>query len=160
MKDHSQPVEMGSCLRLFWVLVRQLTMRGDERVREGVFGYLTLKHRVFVYYQLRGNDAPSDAYFSRWDSKFDKLSAASGHAPITPEGALRTLLLQAFYLICPERQFVEQPDYNLPFRSFVCLRMDGAVWNLAVCPKNRDCLLTSGVAQKPSRSLTAEPGAS
>ena len=61
---------------------------------------------------------------------------------------LRALLLQAFYSVRPERQLVEQLDYDLLFRWFVGLGMDGRVWNHAVFLKNRDRLLTSEIAQR------------
>ena len=61
---------------------------------------------------------------------------------------LRALLLQAFYSVHPERQLVEQLDYNLLFRWFVGLGMGDAVWNHAVFSKNRDRLLTRDVAQQ------------
>jgi len=39
------------------------------------------------------------------------------------------LLLQVFYSIRSERQWVEQIDYNLLFRWFVGLGLDDAVWH-------------------------------
>ena len=43
---------------------------------------------------------------------------------------------------------MEQLDYNLLFRWFVGLGMDGAVWDPTVFSKNRDRLLQGDVAQK------------
>lgn len=79
---------------------------------------------------------------------FDRLYAASGRPSIAPEYVLRALLLQVFYSVRSGRQLVEQIDYNLPFRWFVGLGMDDAVWNHAVFSKNRDRLLTREVAQQ------------
>jgi len=79
---------------------------------------------------------------------FDALYADSGRPSIAPEYILRALLSQAFYLLRSERLLVEQMDYNLLFRSFVCLSMDDVVWKNRVFSKSRDRLLTSDLAQR------------
>jgi transposase len=60
-------------------------------------------------------------------------------------GAARTagssaLLLQAFYGLRPERQLMEQLDYNLLFRWFVGLSPDAPVWVPTTFTKNRERL--------------------
>src|ERR1017187_8627779 len=123
-------------------------MRGDERVQDSMFSYLTLEQRVPSDHPLREIRALTDGVLESLDSEFAKLYAATGRASIAPEYMLRALLLQAFYSIRSERQLVEQLDYNLLFRWFVGLGMDDAVWNHAVFSKNRDRLLNSEVAQQ------------
>src|SRR5271168_2731317 len=123
-------------------------MRGDERVQDSMFSYLTLEQRVPQDHPLREIRTLTDGVLQSLDPEFDKLYAATGRASIAPEYVLRALLLQAFYSIRSERQLVEQIDYNLLFRWLVGLGMDDAVWNHAVFSKNRDRLLTSEVAQQ------------
>src|ERR1017187_3344252 len=123
-------------------------MRGDERVQDSMFSYLTLEQRVPADHPLREIRTLTDGVLQSLDAEFDKLYAATGRASIAPEYMLRALLLQAFYSIRSERQLVEQLDYNLLFRWFVGLGMDDAVWNHAVFSKNRDRLLNSEVAQQ------------
>jgi transposase len=123
-------------------------MRGDERVQDSMFSYLTLEQRVPADHPLREIRGLTDGVLQSLDAEFDKLYAATGRASIAPEYMLRALLLQAFYSLRSERQLVEQLDYNLLFRWFVGLGMDDAVWNHAVFSKNRDRLLTSEVAQQ------------
>ncbi len=123
-------------------------MRGDERVQDSMFSYLTLEQRVPADHPLREIRALTDGVLRSLDGEFDKLYAATGRSSIAPEYMLRALLLQAFYSIRSERQLVEQLDYNLLFRWFVGLGMDDAVWNHAVFSKNRDRLLNSEVAQQ------------
>src|SRR6202521_5833019 len=119
-------------------------MRGDERVQDSMFSYLTLEQRVPQEHPLREIRVLTDGVLQ----PLDKLYAATGRASVAPEYVLRALLLQAFYPIRSERQLVEQIDYNLLFRWFVGLGMDDAVWNHAVFSKNRDRLLNSEVAQQ------------
>src|SRR5260370_38806 len=123
-------------------------MRGDERVQDGMFSYVTLEQRVPQDHPLREIRKLTVTVLRSLSAEFDRLYSASGRPSIAPEYVLRALLLQAFYSVRSERQLVEQLDYNLLFRWFVGLGMDDAVWNHAVFSKNRDRLLTSELAQQ------------
>ena len=123
-------------------------MRGDERVQDGMFSYVSLEQRVPVDHPLRAVRKLTDAVLGSLSAEFDVLYADSGRPSIAPEYILRGLLLQVFYSVRSERLLVEQIDYNLLFRWFVGLGMDDAMWNHAVFSKNRDRLLTSDVAQR------------
>jgi transposase len=123
-------------------------MRGDERVQDGMFSYVSLEERVPQDHPLRAVRKLTDQVLGSLSGEFDKLYAATGRRSIAPEYILRALLLQVFYSIRSERQLVEQLDYNLLFRWFVGLGMDDAVWHHAVFSKNRDRLLSSAVAQQ------------
>ncbi len=125
-----------------------MSMRGDERTRDGMFSYISLEQGVPADHPLRGVRKLTDAVLGTLNPEFDALYAASGRPSIAPEYILRALLLQVFYSVRSERLLVEQIDYNLLFRWFVGLGMDDAVWNHAVFSKNRDRLLTSDVAQR------------
>jgi hypothetical protein len=67
--------------------------------------------------------------------------AAEGRPSIPPERLLRALLVQAFYSVRPERQLMEQLNYNLLFRWFVGLSVDNPVWDPSTFSKNRDRVL-------------------
>jgi len=123
--------------------VRLTDMRGDERVQDGMFSYVSLEQRVPQDHPLRAVRKLTDAVLQTLSPEFDALYADSGRPSIAPEYILRALLLQVFYSVRSERLLVEQIDYNLLFRWFVGLGMDDAVWNHAVFSKNRDRLLTS-----------------
>ena len=122
-------------------------MRGDERIQDGMFSYVSLEQRVPEEHPLRAVRKLTDAVLASLSPEFDALYAGSGRPSIAPEYILRALLLQVFFSIRSERLLVEQIDYNLLFRWFVGLGMDDAVWNHAVFSKNRDRLLNSAVAQ-------------
>jgi transposase len=123
-------------------------MRGDERVQDGMFSYVSLEERVPQDHPLRAVRKLTDQVLRSLSGEFDQLYAATGRRSIAPEYILRALLLQVFYSIRSERQLVEQLDYNLLFRWFVGLGMDDAVWHHAVFSKNRDRLLSSAVVQQ------------
>src|SRR5271163_115136 len=123
-------------------------MRGDERIQDGMFSYVSLEKRVPQDHPLRAVRKLTDTVLQTLSPELDALYADSGRPSIAPEYILRALLLQVFYSVRSERLLVEQIDYNLLFRWFVGLGMDDAVWNHAVFSKNRDRLLTSEVAQQ------------
>src|SRR3974390_2513933 len=123
-------------------------MRGDERIQDGMFSYVSLEQRVPWDHPLRGVRKVTDAVLCSLNAELDQLYADSGRPSIAPEYILRALLLQVFFSIRSERLLVEQIDYNLLFRWFVGLGMDDAVWNHAVFSKNRDRLLSSEIAQR------------
>ena len=136
--------------------MRLLSMRGDERIQDGMFSYVTLEQRVPQDHPLREIRRITDVVLRSLSWEFDSLYSASGRPSIAPEYVLRALLLQALYSVRSERQMVEQLDYNLLFRWFVGLGMDDAVWNHAVFSKNRDRLLTSDVAQQFFAAVSAQ----
>ena len=76
------------------------------------------------------------------------LYSHTGRPSIPPEQLLKATLLQAFFSVRPERQLIEQIDYNLLFRWFVGLEMDAAVWDASTFSKNRDRLLEADVARE------------
>ena len=129
-------------------MIRLTGMRGDERVQDGMFSYVSLEQRVPQDHPLRAVRQLTDTVLGSLSAELDALYADSGRPSIAPEYILRALLLQVFYSVRSERLLVEQIDYNLLFRWFVGLGMDDAVWNHAVFSKNRDRLLTSDVAQR------------
>jgi transposase len=125
-----------------------LGMRGDERVQDGLYSYVSLEERVPEDHPLREIRKLTDEVLRSLSVEVDALYSDQGRPSIAPEYVLRALLLQVFFSVRSERQLVEQIDYNLLFRWFVGLGMDDTMWNHAVFSKNRDRLLTSEVVQR------------
>jgi transposase len=82
------------------------------------------------------------------DTSLDAMYASGGRRSIAPERLLRAQLLMILYSIRSERQLMEQLDYNLLFRWFVCLEMDDAVWDVTVFTKNRERLIAGQASQQ------------
>ena len=72
-------------------------MRGDERVQDGMYSYVTLEQRVPQDHPLRGIRRLSDEVLRSMSADFDALYSDMGRRSIAPESMLRALLLQAFY---------------------------------------------------------------
>ena len=64
-----------------------------------------------------------------------------GDPSIASEKVLRAMLLQVFYSIRLERQFMEQTQHSLLFRWFIGLSMDDTVWVPIVFTKNHERLI-------------------
>ena len=87
-----------------------MVMRGDERVQDGMFSYVSLEPRVPVDDPLREVRKVTDTVLRSLNAEFDALYAESGRPSIAPEYILRALLLQVFFSIRSERLLVEQID--------------------------------------------------
>jgi transposase len=83
----------------------------------------------------------TDEALQQLQPRFNRLYAKTGRPSIAPEKLLQALLVQALYSVRSERMLMEQLDYNLLFRWFVGLNMDGSVWDATVFTKNRERLL-------------------
>jgi len=92
-------------------------MRGDERVQDGMFSYVTLEQGVPREHPLREIRKLTDEVLRSLSAEFDVLYSDLGRRSIAPEYVLRALLLQVFFSVRSERQLVEQIDYNLLFRG-------------------------------------------
>src|SRR6266496_4950241 len=122
-------------------------MRGDDEQSGHLFSYLSPEQRVPADHPLRVIRAMTDEALRRLSSRFELLYAQTGRPSVPPEHLLRALLLQVLYSIRSERLLMEQLEYNLLFRWFVGLGMDGAVWTPTTFTKNRERLLAGDVAR-------------
>lgn len=123
-------------------------MRGLEGSQVELFAYVQLESRIPKDHPLRRIKPLVDHVLNELDGEFEKLYSGTGRPSIPPEQLLRASLLQILYTIRSERQLVEQLDYNLLFRWFVGLGLEGVVWDATSFTKNRERLLEGGIARK------------
>jgi transposase len=122
-------------------------MRGNRHEEDQLFSYVPLEERVPAKHPLRVIRSFVDPILGKLSPRFDAIYARTGRPSIPPEQLLRALLLQVLYTVRSERMLCEQLQYNLLFRWFVGLSMDGQVWVPTVFTKNRDRLLEGEIAQ-------------
>src|SRR3990170_4648062 len=107
---------------------KELSMRGDRREEDELFSYVALEDRVPAKHPLRVIRSFVDPILAELSPRFDAIYAKRGRPSIPPEQLLRALLLKVLYTVRSERMLCEQLQYNLLFRWFVGLGMDGEVW--------------------------------
>jgi transposase len=132
-------------------------MRGQDDRSDGLFSYVRLEERIPADHPLRAIRELADQALGQLNERFEGLYSRMGRPSIAPEMLLRATLLQAFFSVRSERLLMEQIDYNLLFRWFVGLPIDGPVWHATVFSHNRDRLLESDVAREFLAALVGLP---
>jgi transposase len=100
-------------------------MRGSDERTGSLFSYVDLEARVRGDHPLRVIREIANAALLDLSRAFAALYTDFGRPSIAPEKLLRAMLLQAFYGIRSERQLVERLEFDLLFRWFVGLGVDG-----------------------------------
>ena len=100
-------------------------MRGKDRQNGHLFCYVRPERLIPADHPLRGIRILVNQALERMEPSFASIYAKDGRPSIPPERLLRALLLQALFSVRSERQLMEQLTYNLLYRWFVGLAMDG-----------------------------------
>jgi transposase len=132
-------------------------MRGSDERTGSLFSYVDLEARVRGDHPLRTMREIANAALSDLSRAFAALYTDFGRPSIAPEKLLRAMLLQAFYGIRSERQLMERLEFDLLFRWFVGLGVDGPAWDHSTFSKNRDRLLEGEIAAKFLLAVLAQP---
>src|ERR1051326_3019195 len=132
-------------------------MRGSDERSGSLFSYVDLEARVGADHPLRVIREIANAALLDLSRAFAALYTDFGRPSIAPEKLLRAMLLQAFYGIRSERQLVERLEFDLLFRWFVGLGVDGPVWDHSTFSKNRDRLLDGAIASKFLAAILEQP---
>ena len=122
-------------------------MRGADITQEELFSYRTLEERIPDGHPIRKLRKVVDLLLKSMDEEFEPLYARTGRESIPPERLLRASLLQVLFSIRSERQLVQQIEFNLLYRWFVGLTLDGKVWDNSTFTANRDRLLNERITR-------------
>jgi transposase len=126
---------------------QECVMRGAEVGQQVLFSYVAIDARIPADHPLRAMKRLLEPVLAELGPRFAAMYADGGRPSIPPEHLLRALLLQVLYTIRSERQLMEQLEYNLLFRWFVGLGMDDAIWHATTFTKNRERMVTAGLAE-------------
>ncbi len=132
-------------------------MRGSDERTGSLFSYVNLEARVRGDHPLRTIREIANAALRDLSRDFTALYTDFGRPSIAPERLLRAMLLQMFYGIRSERQLMERLEFDLLFRWFVGVWIDGPVWDHSTFSKNRDQLLEGEIAAKFLAAVLAQP---
>ncbi len=82
------------------------------------------------------------------DGEFDAMYAATGRRSVPPEALLKATVLMAMYSIRSERAFCERLNYDLLFKWFLDMPIDGKAFDATTFTKNRTRLLEHEIADR------------
>jgi transposase len=89
-----------------------------------------------------------DAVLGDLDEEFDSMYASKGRPSVPPEQLLKATVLMAMYSIRSERAFCERLNYDLLFKWFLDLPIDGRAFDATTFSKNRRRLLDHEIADR------------
>ena len=100
-------------------------MRGDERIQDGMFSYVSLEQQVPQDHPLRAVRKLTDAVLRTLSPEFDALYADSGRPSIAPEsidsaGVYSACAVVAGVLLCAFGAFAGRADRLQPIVPLVC----------------------------------------
>ncbi len=89
-----------------------------------------------------------DAVLDELSDEFDVMYASGGRPSVPPEQLLKATVLMAMYSIRSERAFCERLNYDLLFKWFLDLPIDGRSFDASTFSKNRRRLLDHEIADR------------
>jgi len=123
-------------------------MRGDTPSQGFMFSYISPEQRVPEHHPLRPIKAMADKILSELSDTFDAMYSRYGRPSIPPESLFKSMILISLFSIRSDRLFCESLSYNILFRWFLDMSIDGTTFDHSVFSKNRDRLLEHAVAQQ------------
>jgi transposase len=82
------------------------------------------------------------------DGEFDAMYSTKGRRSVPPEALLKATVLMALYSIRSERAFCERLNYDLLFKWFLDMPIDGKAFDPTTFTKNRKRLLDQAIADR------------
>jgi transposase len=122
-------------------------MRGLQDKQTGMWAFVSIEQRIPSEHPLRRIKKMADQELLGLSRVFNRMYSQVGRPSIAPERVLKSLLLIALYSVRSERQFCEQLGYNLLFRWFLDMELEGESFDATVFSKNRDRLLEHEVGR-------------
>lgn len=130
-------------------------MRGEADKQATMFSYISPEARVPATHPLRSVKHWVDKALAQLSPSFEQMYSHTGRPSIAPEILLKSQLLIAFFSVRSERLFCEMLDYNLLFRWFLDIGMEGRSFDATTFTKNRDRLIEHETVQAFFREVVA-----
>lgn len=123
-------------------------MRGHVDPQSRLFSYLSIEERIPTDHPLRRIKAQADAVLRTLSPALEAMYAEAGRPSIAPERLLKASLLIALYSVRSERLFCEQLDYNMLFRWFLDMDLEGRAFDHSTFSVNRARLIEHDIAKR------------
>ena len=105
---------------------------------------------------IRRIRAVVDTVLAGLDDDFEAMYATSGRRSVPPEQLLKATVLMAMYSMRSERAFCERLNYDMLFKWFLDLPIDGRAFDATTFTKNRQRLLDHEIADRFFAAVVAQ----
>ena len=123
-------------------------MRGTPERQMAMLTTLSPGDLIPADHPIRRIRVVVDAVLGELDEEFDSMYASKGRPSVPPEQLLKATVLMAMYSIRSERAFCERLNYDLLFKWFLDLPIDGRAFDATTFSKNRRRLLDHEIADR------------
>lgn len=132
-------------------------MRG-KTTRQATCTAITPDQKVPENHRIRRIRALVEPALKELSPVFEEMDAAIRRPSIPPEHVLKSTLLMTLYSVRSERQFCERLEYDLLFKWFMDLNLEGPAFDASSFSKSRERLLKRDVAGRFMQAVLEEAG--
>ena len=117
---------------------------------------LSAEDLIPAEHPIRRIRAVVDDVLAGLDGEFESMYATSGRRSVPPEQLLKATVLMAMYSMRSERAFCERLNYDMLFKWFLDLPIDGRAFDATTFTKNRQRLLGHEIADRFFAAVVAQ----
>ncbi len=117
---------------------------------------LSTEDLIPVDHPIRQIRVVVDEVLAGLDGEFEAMYATSGRGSVPPEQLLKATVLMAMYSMRSERAFCERLNYDMLFKWFLDLPIDGRAFDATTFTKNRQRLLDHEIADRFFAAVVAQ----
>lgn len=128
-------------------------MRGSDDQQEILLVTTSLDEMVPADHPIRKIKPIVDHALRELRPRLNAMYATTGRPSVAPERLLKASVLMALFSVRSERMFCEQLRYNLLFKWFLDLNMNGLGFDHSTFSKNRERLLKHEIGEAFFRAV-------
>ena len=133
----------------FWAgIEKNGVMRGTPDRQLSMLSSFSTEDLIPADHPIRRIRAVVDEVLAGLDAEFDQMYAAGGRRSVPPETLLKATVLMAMYSMRSERAFCERLNYDMLFKWFLDIPIDGKAFDPTTFTKNRQRLLDHEIADR------------
>ena len=123
-------------------------MRGSPDRQLSMLSSLSTEDLIPANHPIRRIRVVVDEVLADLDAEFEAMYSTSGRRSVPPEQLLKATVLMAMYSMRSERAFCERLNYDMLFKWFLDLPIDGRAFDATTFTKNRQRLLDHEIADR------------
>ncbi len=123
-------------------------MRGTPDRQLSMLSSLSTEDLIPPDHPIRRIRVVVDEVLAGMDGEFDAMYASAGRRSVPPETLLKSTVLMAMYSMRSERAFCERLNYDMLFKWFLDIPIDGKAFDPTTFTKNRQRLLDHQIADQ------------